>query len=304
MKREKQFVKISIGISALNEENNIRNILKDILSQERARWDLEEILLYCDGCTDTTVARAESIKSRYMKVTDNKQRKGKVYRVNQMLKNFKGDILVIFDADISLKDRNVITNLIKQFEFNSKVMLVGGNSRVYTPHSFFQKAIFTSYYVYFKSRETLRGGHNAFGCTGACLALRKEFAKKVNIPINIISEDTYLYFSCLKMGYKFRHAKDAIVYYKLAGSLKNFLKQIFRTHPESVHLIFKEHFGDMVEKEYKRPIGFYIKAIIEVFSRNPLGTLYMVLLKISCKPFFPIISKKYKLNWFTANSTK
>jgi len=304
MRKEKQLVKISIGISALNEEKNIKNIICDILSQERVGWELVEILLYCDGCTDTTAAQAESIKSRYIKVFDNKQRKGKVYRVNQMLKGFDGDVLVIFDADIRLKDKKIISNLVTQFNFDSDVMLVGGNSRVYTPSSFFQKAIFTSYYVYFKSRDTLRGGHNAFGCTGACLALRREFARKVHIPVNIISEDTFLYFSCLKMGYKFRHAKDAIVYYKLAGSLRDFLKQIFRTHPESVHLIFRQHFGDLVDKEYHRPIGFYLRAILEVFIKNPLGTLYMIIVKVACKPFFPILSKKYKLDWYTADSTK
>lgn len=299
-----RLLRVSIGISAWNEEGNIRNVLKDILSQKQSNWELSEILVHCDGCDDKTANEARGLNSEFIKVFEHRERKGVVFRANQILNSFTADILVLFDADIRLKDRNVINNLLKEFLKDPHVMLVGGNSQSYPPNSFFQKAIYTSYEVYYKSREKIKNGHNVFGCTGACLALRKGLAKKIQIPLDVVTEDTFIYFSCLAMGYKFRYAKQAVVFYRLASNLKDFLRQIFRSHPESVSLIYKKYFADLIEKEYRRPLGFYIKSIIEVFIKNPLGTAYMILLKIFCKPLFYFFSKRYKLEWFTAVSTK
>jgi cellulose synthase/poly-beta-1,6-N-acetylglucosamine synthase-like glycosyltransferase len=296
--------KVSIGISALNEEKNIETVLRDIMTQRRYGWELKEVLLYCDGCADKTSQIAKSLKNRKVKIFVCRKRKGKVHRVNQILERFKGDILVILDADIKMQGDSVIQYLVREFKKDKEVMLVGGNSRTFPPNNFFQRAIFTSFDVYFKSREKLKGGHNVFGCTGACLALRKKFAKEITIPVHFIGEDTYFYFSCIKLGYKFRHAKNAIVYYKMASSLSDFLRQIFRTHPESVEVVFNKHFGPLIKQEYKRPLKFYLRSIVEVFLENPLGTIYMITIKLACKPLFPYFSKKYKLDWFSAESTK
>ena len=46
--------KVSIAISALNERENIDCVLRDIIEQKKDGWLLEEILVYCDGCTDDT----------------------------------------------------------------------------------------------------------------------------------------------------------------------------------------------------------------------------------------------------------
>lgn len=303
MKRNKKIMKVSVGIPAYNEEKNIGKVLKDILLQKRDAWALSEILVYCDGCSDDTYKVVNSIKNKKIKVFNCQLRRGKIYRVNQMIRRFKGDVLVLFDADIRLKNLEVINKLIPKFR-NPKVALVGGNSQIYPPKSFFQKAIYTSYYVYYKSREKIKCGHNVFGCTGACLATRREFVKKIYIPPEVISEDSFLYFACLRDGYLFKHVKKAVVYFKLAENLKDFLKQIFRTHPESVDLVYTPYFGELVKKEYHRPLRFYLTSIFEVMLKNPLGTLYMIILKLICKPLFMIFSRRYKLEWFTAISTK
>lgn len=297
-------IKVTVGIAALNEQKSIGKVLDSIISQKQNGWVLGEILVYSDGSSDGTVREAKKRNQSIVKVNDFKTRKGKPFRCNQILKAFTGDILVIFDADIKIVGRNVITNLVDKFKDNPNVMLVGGNSRVYPPKNFFERAIQTSYYVYFKSREELKDGDNAFGCTGACFALRREFAKEIKIPSWVISEDVFFYFSCLKAGYKFKYAPQAKVLYKTAGNLKDFVKQMFRSSPEAVEIHYNKYFGDLVSKEYSRPRLFYIKAVLEIFFKNPLGTLYMMLLKVLAKPFYFYFSKRYKLSWYTADSTK
>ena len=304
LNNNKDIYKVSVGISALNEVQTIGGILDSILSQKRNGWILSEILVYSDGSTDQTVQEARKRNKILVKVKAFKERHGKSFRLNQIFKAFKGDILVLFDADIKISNNNLITNLINRFRIEDKIVLVGGNSRVFPVYNFFEKAIYTSYYVYFKSREELRGGDNVFACTGACLALKREFAKRIIIPKGIINDDTFLYFTCLKAGYKFKYAPNAKVYYKIAANLKDFVRQMFRSHPEAVNLVYKEYFGDLIDIEYFRPPLFYLRAIFEIFTKNPLGTLYMISLKILAKPFYFYFSKKYKLSWFTADSTK
>jgi len=301
--KERKVYNVSVGVPAFNEEKNIVRVITDILKQEEKGWKLKELIVFCDGVRDKTYKLAKEVGGKSIKVYNFRTRCGKSHRVNQMLKVFKGDILIIFDADIFFSGNSVITNIIKEFAFEG-VGLVSGNCRVFPANNFFQRAIFTSYYVYYKSREKFKSGHNVFGCTGACLAVKKDLAEKIDIPKGVVNEDTFLYFSCLKEGFKFRHAKSSLVFHKLAANTKDFIRQILRTHPEAVHLAYTKYFGELVNQEYKRPADFYLKSILEVFIMNPLGTLYMIALKLFCKPLFPFFSSRYKLNWFTAASTK
>jgi len=290
--------KVSIAISALNEERTIKEVINDILAQRKQGWVLKELIIYCDGCEDKTADIVRGIKNPKIRIYEGKDRHGKVYRINQALSDFRGEVLVIFDADIKLEGRNVITNLINEFRKGKKVVLVGGNSRVYPPKTFFERAIFSSYTPYFEAREKLKVGNNVFGCTGACFALRHNFAKRIKIPSWVINEDTFFYFTCISSGYEFRHAKGAKVYYALANNLRVFLKQIFRTHPEAVKIKYKKLFGNLIEEEYQRPLIFYIKSIWKALMLNPIGTLYMIAIKLFCLPFYSLISGSYSLKWY------
>lgn len=304
MKKTRKIYRVTVGIPALNEEKTIGKILDSVLTQSQDGWVLDEILVFSDGSTDMTVGEAKKRNKNIVRVKEFRKRMGKSYRLNQIFQRFTSEILVLFDADVKISDKNVITELVNKFRVGKNVMLVGGDSRVFGPKSFFEKAIYTSYYVYFKSREQIRGGNNVFACTGACLALRRKFAKEIKTPTEIFGDDLYLYLSCKKRGYEFRYAPKARVYYKMAANTRDFLKQMFRSHPEAVNLVYKRYFGGLVDKEYYRPLLFYIKAVVEVFFKNPLGTIYMILLKLLTKPFYFYFARKYKLSWFTAVSTK
>lgn len=296
-------IKISVGISAYNEEKNIQNILSDIFSQKQKNWNLEEVIVYCDGCSDNTYGKVKELKSKKIKVFNGEKRKGKPYRLGQIFKQSKGDFIVIFDGDIALGGKNVIDDLIRPMLSDSKVFLVGGNTRPLLPKTFFEKAVYSTFLVFEKSRYELRGGNNLFGCTGACMVLRKEFAKKINFP-EIINEDDFIYFSCIKNRYKFIHVRKAKIYYKLPNKLSDYLRQIFRSNPEAIYINFKKYFGEMVEKEYKRPLGFYAKNIFKVFIKHPLPVAYIIFINIISRPFFPVVSRGYKWSWHTASSTK
>lgn len=299
----KENIYISVGISAYNEERNIANLLEQVLNQKQNNWKLKEILVYSDGSSDQTVLKAKKVRSKYIKIFHDGKRLGKTNRIKQICKRVTGDALVILDADLFIRSSHVISELVKQFYKNQNVGVVGGNTQPLQPNSFFQRAVYSTFKVFEESREKLKGGHNIFGCNGGCIALRRDFIDKITFK-NVINEDDFFYFTCLKQGRIFRHAAKAVVYYKLPTNLKDYLKQSFRSNPDAVILNFKNLFGTRVEAEYHRPFLFYTRSILKAFLSNPLGTFYISAVTLLCKPFYPLISKNFKLSWYTAKSTK
>ena len=295
---------VSIGIAAHNEEKNIALLLAALLNQHQSNWKLIEILVYCDGCTDQTASLAKSLASKYIRVIDDGKRKGKVGRINQACREFKSESLVIFDADIQLNNRNVIDYLVETLFAKKEIALVGGNSQPHAPNTFFQHAVYSAISTYLYCRENIKEGNNVFACTGACFAMKKHFAKSLTIPDNVINEDDYIYFYCLQNKYKFFYAKRAVVFYKLPTKLADYLRQVFRSTPDAVHHMMMNQFGLLVTQEYKRPIQVYLKGLFISFKNNPIGFLYIGFIRALCLPLFPVISKKYNLNWYTAESTK
>lgn len=296
--------KVTVGISAFNEQRNIAKIIDCVLEQQESEfWKLEEVLILSDGSSDKT---AEIVKSRFIKpvkVYDYPDRQGKPTRIQQMFQMAKGDFVIILDADISIIDVNFISKLLQPLLDDKKAMMSGGLAKPRTPTSFLQRAVNSTYEVFYEVKNQVRGGNNMFGMSGRCLALKSEFAKQVRFP-NVICEDDYLYFLCLHQGYKFVHAPDAVVYHKLPKTLKDYLKQNFRCSPEAVELNYEAMFGPLVKQELYRPWTIYIKSILKVFSKTPLEVVFIGLVNISCKPLYPLVTRKYNLNMYTAGSTK
>lgn len=299
----KHNTQVSIGISAYNEEKNIAHVLKDILKQEQKEWSIQEIFVYSDGSSDKTVANAKKVKSKYIKIIDDKSRKGKTARIQQMFENMSGEIMVMFDADIKIASREVITQLLKAFAKNKNTMLVGGNTIPFLPKNFFQRGVYATFKVFYQSRIHIQNGSNLFACTGGCLAIRRKFAKEIIFPA-IKNEDTYLYFSAKKKGYQFTFVPEAIVYYKLPNTLPDYLAQIFRSNPEAVNINLTKHFGELVKNEYNRGNIFYVKNVLKVFLEDPLPVSYIIAVNAISKPLFPFLSKSNKRTWDAVTSTK
>lgn len=292
---------VSVGIAAYNEEKNIRRVLQDILTQKKDGWQLKEILVYDDGSSDDTAREIRAVRSAKIKLIHDAHRRGKTFRLAQMFKAFEGDVLVMFDGDIQFSDGNVITNLVEPFK-NIMVMLVGGNSTPFPPVSFFQRCVYSTFDVFYRSRNSINNGNNIFGCTGSILAIRKHLARTVELP-DIMNEDAYIYLFCIRKHFLFRYRDNAVIYYTLPSHLKDYLRQAFRSHPEAVEVELRTHFGDLVDREFARPLKFYLYSVFLTFLRKPLEVITISLIHIVCKPFYSHISSRYKLSWFTASST-
>src|SRR5947209_6505819 len=107
---------ISVGIPAHNEESSIRNVLQSILDQQENNFVLKEVIVISDGSTDKTVEKAKAISDRRITIIDDKKRKGKSARLNQICTKCTGDILILCDADIIIDNNKLFSIIIDQID--------------------------------------------------------------------------------------------------------------------------------------------------------------------------------------------
>lgn len=292
---------VSIGIPAFNEEKKIASVIRSLLSQSEDNWSLREIRVYNDGSTDQTVRKVTSLSDQRIVLIDDHQRIGKTQRLNQIFAEFSGDILIMFDADIVISDKELISKIVTCFA-DETVGLVGGNSRPHIPKTFVERAVYSTFEVFDASRKIHNGGNNVFCSTGSCLAVRKELAKKVVFP-KIVNEDVYLYLDCLKLKWKFQYCESAIVSYALPSNFTDYIKQVIRSEPLSALVELEKYFPSIAKRELIRTGNWYKWEIVKAFLRNPVGVFVIIFINVVCRPFLSILIRNYKLGWFTAQST-
>jgi len=162
---------LSVSISAHNEEDNIANLLKSIVSQRSLNYNLKKVIVVCDGCTDNTAKIAQDFAKKYnfIKVIDGKKRLGKAERLNSFYRNNRSDIFLTLDADIVIANKNVFTEIVKAFD-NPKVGLVGGSSLPVSPKTFSEKIVYRWQIMWSEMKNLVENGqniHNNLGCISA-----------------------------------------------------------------------------------------------------------------------------------------
>src|SRR5882672_691911 len=105
-------INLSLGIAAYNEEKNMQNLLLALFSQQGIGFFLKEIIVFLDGSTDNTKEQILALKNKKIKLLIGTKRRGKAARLNQICKQFSGDVLIIVDADVIIKDTKLIAKLL------------------------------------------------------------------------------------------------------------------------------------------------------------------------------------------------
>lgn len=297
-------IKVTIGIPTYNEEKNIGNLLKSIISQ-KGNFKLESIFVVCDGCTDTTaqIATKLSKEDKRIKLINDGKRLGKTSRINQIFSESKSEILIMLDADILPENNSVIDEILKQFK-RKNVTLVGGLDLPIKGKGLVSKSIVAGINLWIEVRKTFKEKdciHNIHGCI---YALHKNFYKSVSIPKEIINDDMYLYLKSRELGYKASFANRAVVYYLAPENLGDFYKQTYR------FLVARKQIDEYFDFEFQK--YFYISSkakklgIMNSFKKDPIFTLFAILLQISARWAIKFMTPQYNKQgvWNQISSTK
>lgn len=266
----KKVLTATIGIPAHNEEANIGILLNSIMSQKIDRnYTLQKIIVSCDGCTDKTaqVVRDYSKKDSRIIVQNDGQRIGQIGRLNKLYKTVKEDVFITFDADTTLGNDMVVSEILRCFN-DPQVMLVGGNDTPLAGTTLISRIGVTWVSAWYQMRSRINNGDTVHNHKGCASAARTTFLRTISIPPEVIANDDFLYFSNLTNGYKFKFAEKAIVYYKIPSNLNEYITQTTRFI--SSHEKIANQFGQWVYGYYQVPVINKINGIFITFLRHPI----------------------------------
>jgi len=112
---------LSIIIPAKDEESRLPGCLSKTIEYISGQEYESEIIVVCDGCTDSTAEMANSFKDKYrnLKVLDYSPNRGKGYAVKRGVLEAAGDMVLFMDADYAVPIETIdsfINSLNKGFD--------------------------------------------------------------------------------------------------------------------------------------------------------------------------------------------
>lgn len=296
---------IVIGIPAYNEEKNIGKLIRSLAAQvDKSGKKLKlKILVVSDNSSDNTmnIVRSYLNKQNNLNLVVNNRRKGKPSVINNIFNLSESDIVVILDADITLSSNKVIYDLVKPMITNSNIMLTSGLPIPIAPNSFTEK-IHNAQFEFWKNAKEITPHSELYSCEGPIRAFNKKLYKKMVLP-DSTAEDVYPYLYCMYNGLKFTHVKKAIVFYKPASNIGDYLKQMSRAinTNNALNKVFPENF---LSKYYVINYHQKIKAFIRCLWINPLWTIISQLLLVPIKISSLFNEEKDSGIWESIGSTK
>jgi cellulose synthase/poly-beta-1,6-N-acetylglucosamine synthase-like glycosyltransferase len=217
-------LKLSIGICAYNEENNIGILLKNLSGQNFPRtFELNEIIVVSSGSTDRTnkIVNELAEKNSRIKLIKEKERTGKAQALNIFFENAKGNILIVISADTK-PTRASLAKLVESIKPN-----VGGACAQTLPINENRNTLEFCYSFLWKihnrvlCEESRNGTLSHLG--GDMWAIRKGIADK--IPKNVINDDAYLGIKLKQQGWKIIFVPNAEVYIRAPTTPIEYLQQ-------------------------------------------------------------------------------
>lgn len=298
-------ITVSVGIAAYNAEQNIYRIVAALLNQREGNWSLSKIIVHSDASTDNTVKILKAIKSNKVTMIDNKKRTGFAGAIKTLMNSTPDDIVILLNDDILIRDRDLVSKLIKPFINEDNIGLVCGNPLPLKPKTFVEKAVVSSIRAYQKMSSTLNEGNNVYYCDGKIMVLNRSFVKKYKFPIDLKemgNVDWYTYFLCIKEGFKFRFVKQAKVYFRSPYTIGDFIKLFTRNNAmmESMH----KKFGQLFEREQKKPTLLFWRCLLAEFLKNPLGCLFIFTLSFYITSKSKKYSKNFNPTWNVVTTSK
>ncbi|MFA6005285.1 MAG: glycosyltransferase [Patescibacteria group bacterium] len=294
---------VTIAMCALNEEANIGQLLTSIFDQETDGFVLEKILLISDGSTDKTVEIARTFKSRLFEIKDYKERKGKSFRLNEIYTGVKSDIVVQPDADVILKSKHVIKDLIAPYATDKSIGMTGGNALPLPAETFVERAVNLTLAAYIPFKKTINNGNNILSATGRLLSLRREVFQNITVPQDTIANDGFVYFCTLTQGFKYRFVETAEVFFRSPQTLHDQISQ--NTRFSATHTWMKKYFPpEMVDHEYNIPASELSRAMLVQFIKHPVLGGYIFLINRYCRLRSWFLKKRINAIWEVVYSTK
>jgi cellulose synthase/poly-beta-1,6-N-acetylglucosamine synthase-like glycosyltransferase len=217
---------VSIGICAYNEARRISGLLDSLDGQALPLgYTVVEIIVVASGCTDGTdriVDERNQFDPRLTLIRET-ERRGKASALNEILSRYRGDILVLVNADARLLPDSLF-HLVREFDSDPSVEVACGPP---TPDPSANPILNliegVSWGLHNRTLRMLsdrgRGNH----CCDELMAFKRGFAD--SIPDGIINDGAYFGVLGALRGTTVRFVRDAVVLVETPSSLSGLLRQ-------------------------------------------------------------------------------
>ena len=223
IEKKEIFPKVSLIISAYNEEKIIQERIENILLLEYPK-DKLEIIIASDASTDGTDEIILKYKNKGIILNRQPQRRGKMAALNDCVNKSNGEILVFSDADIFFKEDD-IEKLVRNFA-DPSIGCVVGIKKIITDDKTTSntEGLYWKYELFLKKLESEIGSVVA-GASGCNFAIRKN----LYLPLEdkTTAEDLALPLICIARGFRVVFEPEAVSYEKILPTFKDeFIRKI------------------------------------------------------------------------------
>lgn len=290
-------IEITIGIPTYNEECNIVRFFDSLINQIYQLSYRFEIILV-DDSDDRTMALIQDIRTKYsdlvIDVIHNNERMGASHAWNVILQKARGDVIILFDADIVIEDKciEILINSI-----SGEVGLCASNTLpISEGESIYSNAAgFIAYWL----RSIRLQGLSQYTTMGRALAIDGNLGRSLSIPNDIIALDLYLQCLVIKAGKKVKFNDDAKIYFTTPGGRDDFFSQIVRA--------IKGH--DQIRDfsnsfKFNASVFLTCKEFVRTSLRYPKGALCLILCYCLLPLYYFKMTGKVTHLWEPAKSTK
>lgn len=227
--------RVSVIIAAYNEEEVIKERLKNVLASDYPR-DKIEILVSSDGSIDRTNQIVQEIASRSENVhlIASPERAGKAAALNRAVPYAQNEILVFTDANTEFNP-SAMKNLVRSLA-DEEVGCVAGRKIIYGKESNKEpEGFYWKYEDFLKNRESLI--HSCMGADGSIYAIRKELYCSPD-PNRGYADDAMISMAVIAQGFRVIYDSEARAYEKASSSLRREYRRKIRTLSGGLESIF------------------------------------------------------------------
>lgn len=245
---------VSLVATVKNEQDSISELLDSMLDQSFAP---NEIVIVDGGSTDRTVqivneyiragARINLIVAPNTNIPQGR---------NLAIQNAKADIIACTDAGARLH-RDWLRNLISKFD--DEIDIVAGAFHPYEHGSFLQRCLGE---IFFPKVLFDRTKADSFLPSARSIAFRKTAWERIGgYPEHLdTAEDTVFGMRLHEAGFKFKIAKDAIVYWRVCEGPKDLFRKFFTYSKNDV----KAHILSATWKPNMRRVAIFLSFLLLV----------------------------------------
>jgi poly-beta-1,6-N-acetyl-D-glucosamine synthase len=271
---------VSVGVCAHNEARRIPALLESLISQEVPDgFALIEITVVASGCTDKTVDVVQDWTTLEPRINliQEPERRGKASAINVILQHYRGDILVLLNADARLAPGS-LRALLEVFSQNTDTEIACGfpipESTRSPVVSLVEDGWWRLHNRTLQSLARIGGGNH---CCDEFMAMKRGFSS--SIPTDIICDGSYFGALGAIRGQTVQVREDAVVFVEVPGTLFGVLRQRrrnLRGHWQVARLLGRR--PHTLEGLIRSRPALAARIVALEFLRRPLPTLAFLII--------------------------